>query len=366
MNKLKLSSFVLLFIMVVMVVSFPLIALKNNKLNIIKKQFIGEVSEYNGVIEVWNIDTFEGGTSSKTKYLETIGLEFSKMYKGLYVLVSSYTPDEANALISAGKTPHVVSYGVGSLPLCTEQLIELDSNKNIIDKNILKCGIKENKQLALGYMKGGYVLVSTKHKLEMARKNLSLKLSNILYSCSYTKQLKKSTKNIKSLVYGNSKYLLPEISIINNGKINIKELHPKYITQTNYEAFNEFILNNAVILLGNQKDVVRMENLVRGGKVCDVKYEFLSGANPLVQYVSVFKNTDIITKYSKLFAEFLLSPFAQKKLKDISMFSVTYNKLYDDGVFADMEKAVSNSFTNINVFSSIKEIEDIKKNCYLD
>ena len=67
------------------------VATKNNLIN---KKFRGNANEYQGVISVWNVDTFEGGSSSKSDFLIKTGTLFAKDYNGIYFLVDNITPEE--------------------------------------------------------------------------------------------------------------------------------------------------------------------------------------------------------------------------------------------------------------------------------
>ena len=67
--------------------------------------FIGNKSEYNGVIEVWNIDSFEGGTKPKVSYLEYQASRFQKENKGTYLVIRNLTEGECVNLINGGVVP---------------------------------------------------------------------------------------------------------------------------------------------------------------------------------------------------------------------------------------------------------------------
>ena len=65
------------------------------------------------VITVWNVDTFEGGKGSRTSFLKKIARRTEKKRGGVYYLISSYTKEGAEAALSQGVTPDILSFGVG-------------------------------------------------------------------------------------------------------------------------------------------------------------------------------------------------------------------------------------------------------------
>lgn len=69
---------------IIMLVFLPVVGLaKNNNLELIYEKFVGVKSEYQGMIEIWNVDTFEGGLISKTKMLQQVANKFKAENKGL-------------------------------------------------------------------------------------------------------------------------------------------------------------------------------------------------------------------------------------------------------------------------------------------
>ena len=66
------------------------------------------------MIEIWNIDTFEGANVSKTKLISQIANEFQTENKGVYFMVRNVTESECANLIASGQLPDIFScsYGV--------------------------------------------------------------------------------------------------------------------------------------------------------------------------------------------------------------------------------------------------------------
>ncbi len=75
------------------------------------------------VVRVWNVDTFEGGTGSRTSFLRKIARK-AEGERNVYYLVTSYTAEGAEDAFSKGECPDMISFGIGlscfaerSLPL---------------------------------------------------------------------------------------------------------------------------------------------------------------------------------------------------------------------------------------------------------
>ena len=60
-------------------------------------------STYTGVITIWQVDTFEGGTGSRTAWLNKLMSSLESQYNGVYFVVRSMTPERAKTLLASGK-----------------------------------------------------------------------------------------------------------------------------------------------------------------------------------------------------------------------------------------------------------------------
>ena len=63
------------------------------------------------IVEVWNVDTFEGGKGSRTSFLAKAARRIEG--EGVYYYVLSYTAEGARAALAQGKKPDMLSFGVG-------------------------------------------------------------------------------------------------------------------------------------------------------------------------------------------------------------------------------------------------------------
>jgi len=64
------------------------------------------------VLNVWQIDNFEGGRGSRAGYLQNVGNDFAKC-GGSYVTVTAITAQAAVENLNRGTVPDLISYGAG-------------------------------------------------------------------------------------------------------------------------------------------------------------------------------------------------------------------------------------------------------------
>ena len=64
------------------------------------------------VLQLWQIDSFEGGKGSRADYLQKKGNAFSKEY-GAYVTVTALSAEAAVLNLENGNIPDLISYGAG-------------------------------------------------------------------------------------------------------------------------------------------------------------------------------------------------------------------------------------------------------------
>lgn len=308
--------------------------------------FIGKKSKYQGIIEIWNIDTFEAGTASKDSFLEARAKDFEKQNKGLYFLIRNVTEQECMNMLEAGELPDLFSCSFGVAPKLQKFLKPVSTNKFGIAENYLKAGKIDKVQFALPWCRGAYCLISTKANLEKAKVNTDTKfdlISNAL-KLGYEVHGKKKTHSVFSLSFGRSNYLMPENALLSYN-VNILESNEKLAfnaetaKSSTYSAYCSFIAGESVMLLGTQRDVARMENRVKNGKASDVVYAPLLRFNDLVQFVMIAKSNNSNREfYAEEFAKFLVSKSSQSKLSSVGMFSVLTgeNCAYENGVMFDI------------------------------
>lgn len=367
-KRIALSVFVLVMILVL-----PTIQIKgDSELSNIYSVFLGNKSKYQGVIEIWNIDSFESGTASKTSYLNSMAKAFQKKNKGLYIIVQNLTETECLNLLSQGNSPDLFScsYGVASEIQNYVQAFSDVSDVNLKEE-FYRAGVVGNNLMGLAWCRGTYVLISTEEKLNKANVEITdgLKLSDIALTSGYVVETKKGEKTIYSLSFGSQKYLLPQEAFKaynNKGLQSISEgvLDKDILEQTSYSAYCKFIANETTILLGTQRDVARMENRVKLQKASDVIYQPLSKFTDLVQFMLLAKNeNELVREYAEKFAKFLTETNQQQRLCDIGMFSVASleKKLYETGVMSNITSEINGICEVPNIFVSKSEIAKLQE-----
>ena len=104
-HKKRLVYRVLAFIICAVIIIAALVVMfSDNKKAVAEGEFT--------VLNIWQIDNFEGGKGSRASYLQNIGDEFAKK-GGCYVTVTSVTAAAALENLKRGTVPDLISYGAG-------------------------------------------------------------------------------------------------------------------------------------------------------------------------------------------------------------------------------------------------------------
>lgn len=315
-----------------------ILSIKNDA---IKKKFFGEEAKLQGVLIVWNIDTFEGGSGSKESFLEKAALAFEQQNKGLYVLVKNISVEEMTNELQKGIKPDVFSFGSG---IGNELLPNLSnmSNKTNVLSVFQNSAIVDGKLKAAAWTFGGYFLLSTPELLEKANVQ-DQNLMNVIFSAGYQKQVGKKLQTIASVTWGNNNYYSAVKALEKYVSIDQASVGANVTTKSAYDAYVLFSANKSTILLGTHRDVARLENKLSQGSISAILNFPLSMFSDMVQYVGIANQTDELRLiYSQKFVDFLTSEAIQTKLKEIGMFSTTGIKLYESGPLADYEKSITN------------------------
>lgn len=369
---LKILTRVLVGILVVaLMISLPVIGVRtSDDFFYISGKFVGQKSKYQGIIEVWNIDTFESGSNPKSKYISTVAESFQKQNKGLYVLIRDLTEYECLNLLEKGESPDIFSCSYGVASKIKDYVQPYSSNKTYsIDENLLEAGKYNGELYGLAWCTGFYVLISTEENLTRAKQNLDdeIILSKKALELGYEVKTKKTTKIISSLTFGINDYLMPKkafSSYTNKGLVMTSSfaLDKNVNSQSQYTAYSKFVAGESVILLGTQRDVFRMENRLKNGKTSRVFYEVITGFSDLIQFNFLAKtNDEIKLELCENFANFLTLSENQKKLTQIGMMPVIFKEnIYNSGIMCDIiPQNFSISATN-NVFINKSEITNFQ------
>ena len=246
------------------VLPFALIAAVFLAIFLLPTEDKGDVSPQKTMVEVWNVDTFEGGKGSRTSFLSDIA---ARVDEDVYFYVLSYTADGVEEAFSRGVFPDMISFGVGMEGIAERALPLPYSDKG---------GEIGGKCLAVPWAAGKYFLFSADD---------SMGDGAIAISCGG-----KNLSAASAALHGVKGVELPST-----------------------EAYVSFLNGDYSRLLGTQRDVCRF--LSRG---VTVKSEALTEYNDLFQYISVFSAEK--RELCLRLVEELLSERTQGELSKIGMY----------------------------------------------
>ena len=338
-----LFRFVVLVFVGLMFAYLPAVHMKQyDEISLIYRTFVGEKSEYQGMIEVWNIDSFEAGTVSKTSILESRAKAFQQKYKGLYFMIRNVTENECYNMLKAGQKPDLFSCSYAVAENIKDYVCEFNAQGTSIYSNFLEAGKANGLQYGLAWCTGFYYLISTKSKLEKAGTfGEGVSLLNVVYDSAYKYKVGKTEALSYSLVYGTNGGLMPKNAISAYNKNSIVQedsIDENAGNQTQYSAYSKFITNKATILLGTQRDVLRIENRQKQGKVEEVIVEPLVKHTDLVQFLFLSKTSERLRKkYTEKFACFMLEEESQEAVQKSKMFAVKqFESGGDSGIMSNI------------------------------
>ena len=293
MNKLKkywfsIVSFVLIIVLGVYVCFF---AIKKSR----NYEIYSEPSTDTKIYTVWHIETFEGGSKARADYLKSISKQIEQQNAGVLFFVKQINPENLESELNVG-IPDIISFGFGVGQIVLPYLNNFENTYSVRDE-FVESGMFNNKVYALPYIVSGYAEI--KHS----------ELATDFYC-------------------GTSKYISPENVY---AKQNLK---PQNL-ESCFEAYKHFVNNKNSYLLGTARDVYRVNNLNNIGRT-NANIKPISTYTDLIQYIGLCTDNNIANEFVKL----LLSDTNQLSLTNYSLFSSLHNKLYNSGIYNDMENAI--------------------------
>jgi len=282
-------------------------------------------------LELWEIDTFEGGSASRARFLEKRAFEYQTKSKNAYVIVRTVELEQAKNLLSQGARPDMVSFGIGAGDTLRSFCKPIGSVDGVRG-DLLAGGRSEGELLAVPWCMGGYVLCS-KDKIDRLDTETLTKL--------------KERKENKVIGVGQA-YNLPKYAMDKSIRSFVE-----MTDFTQYQAYETYLSGNEFeILLGTQRDLFRLNNKSKLGLIDSVNYHFLGEYTDLIQYMAITTEDERQADAAKGFLNFLVSETVQKKLTTIGMFCVNNDKIYSEKVYQQFEEALSNKLQVMNVFVS--------------
>lgn len=270
-------------------------------------------------LELWEIDTFEGGTNSRAKFLEKEAIQYQKKNNGIYIIVHNITLEQCVTMLGEDRVPDLISFGIGAGDVVCAYTQKLNVSNNI-RKPLLNAGQVAGVQYAMPWCMGGYVVCA--------------------------KTVSPSTYGV-----GMEYNVAPQISA---------DTLKKYKSQ--YEAYKAFCNNEVDALLGTQRDYYRLTNKLNLGVISQCEFKYNNEYSDLVQYLSITTTNDKFLPYAQDFLEYIIGQQVQEKLKDIGMFSVVNKPIYANTPCADFELNVMSVNDVLNVFSSNERITELQTN----
>ena len=274
------------------------------------------------VIEVWHVDSFEGGRGSRVEFLKRRALSFTEKNKDTLILVRALSEEGLTDALSKGLLPDLFSVS-GVIAKRLLPYIQPYCGALHAEEHFAASGRKNGEQLFLPWHTGGYLLFAYNSTLEKAGISTENFTENPLDS---------RIQSGKScfLAIGEAEGHQP-LSAIEKWQI------PKHQVLSQVEAYRMFCAHGSALLLGTQRDFFRLQGRAeRGGE------SFVCHALPytdLVQYLAIGK--DAKKEQATGFASYLTEEESQTALTEIGMLSVCGYPLYTGYGCRELEQALS-------------------------
>lgn len=247
-----------------------------------ESEFPVKTQNYETVLTVWNIDTFEGGKGSRTAFLSSAGKRFRK---GVIVLVRSQTLFGAKESLASGDVPDMISFG-GGCEFLSGLCVPLTKKEKAYGGSVGKTA------LAAPWCAGGYFL--------------------------FTKSV--DNRLIDKVIVSSGEHNFPLVAKCLSGvKGNAELVRPE-------DGCGAFLAagENAA-LIGTQRDVIRLE---RKGVAFTAKP--LGAYSDLFQYLAICTENEDRFRLCEDFLLYMLTEKVQGEISSIGMFPVNGTNPYSE------------------------------------
>ena len=119
---------------------------------------------YAGMLELWNVESFEGGCGSRQAWLTGRAAKFENKNKGLYVHVTTLSPSQAKDKLQRGDKFDIVGFSTGVGAMFAEYLTAVDMPASVPD-NFRKSATFGNNTYAFPYLSGIYCLFARQSEI---------------------------------------------------------------------------------------------------------------------------------------------------------------------------------------------------------
>lgn len=131
-------------------------------------------ARFEGILELWHIESFEGGVGSRAGWLKKRSTAFEKQNKGCLVNVTVLTPEQAQEKLNNGERFDLASFSAGAGFELLPYLSPYGGDVSCVRGDYLRGGQLNGKVYALPYMAGGYALAAmSKNLAGFENKNLA-------------------------------------------------------------------------------------------------------------------------------------------------------------------------------------------------
>lgn len=284
-------------------------------------------SYYTGVITIWQIDTFEGGTGSRTAWLNKTLSALERNYNGVYITVRSVPVEQARLMLSSNDfsiLPDMISFGGGVITEPEKLFISLQENVFAPLRPDVRAAAGS---YAVPWCYGAYALLmdsalAAKHiKEEKSLENVPQALNGLGGPVKYGR----GTRDIYALGIagnGNVNYAEAISRIWPKGSLNGKYALKSYDKDINFSVWDAY--NNSKSLcamIGTQRDLYRLITAESQSKSRATEIFPITGYTDLIQCIGIVKTTD--DKKLEIMQNilgYLLQTGTQERLNEIGMF----------------------------------------------
>ncbi|MCM1289516.1 MAG: hypothetical protein NC132_02555 [Corallococcus sp.] len=297
---------------------------------------------YKGVLELWNVETFEGGSGSRSSWLTSRAAKFEAQNKGLFVHVTNVSEEQLQQKLDNGESFDMICFSRGVGAQISGLLQKYRGSVADVCDNLLVSGQISGSVYALPLYAGVYCLFARTNQLPPNADLLSVALS-----ATYTRKIGKTTYDLQPIICGFTRNNSPMSALAlsgGKGEANVSE------EVTQYSAYESFVGNKtAVTLLGTQRDLYRLGKKEEMGKIEELTFAPLTGYTDLVQYLGISSACGDKSDSCNAFLQYVVGRDSQQSLVNVDMFSVLMQSFYTDKRYALCEQGVKTAYVP-NVF----------------
>ncbi|HEY8423883.1 MAG TPA: hypothetical protein VIL23_03905 [Clostridia bacterium] len=324
----------------------------------LKKEDAPKSPGVQGIVRMWHIENFEGGSQSRQQFLLRQMIEFEKKNPGLYVSVQTLTKSQALDQIEQGVLPDLVSFGTGVGDIFLNYAQEYQGKLNI-RQEFIKAGSQGKKILAVAYMTGGYVIVCNSG----LAKSMGIDTNNNLIDNIFREgQIYNKGKSVRYSLVSARENNLPLAAVLKTSAGVFKQ-NSYFEAQTQFDAYNVFVSQNALMLLGTQRDINRIINRVNQNNMFECDIIYLEGYTDLVQYLAITAQNEETRQKAQMVIEHLTSVTAQYAVSQIGMFSTDGGNYHANEMLKKMQNAINQPIITPNAFISQDAMDHYHELC---